>query len=468
LRLLHLGSGFRPWRAGGLVAYIEDLMDEQVSRGHEVAYFFSGRQYPGLRRPRLRRWERGGVAMLEVVNSPLYDHGRQPELELAEPRIERMLEGVLEELRPDVVHVQEMAGLPSSVLDVVRRTGTPAVVTLQDYFPLCSTFKLLDAEGRVCLRREIGADCVAAVAADPRRPGLLIEATTRFELRRTPGLKRLDPDWLYPRIDQLAMAVGKLEAARRGRERPDADAFQRRRAVNLQRLNGASRVIAMSTRVEEIYAELGVDPARLCTIHLTLGHIELLTPRRREPARPLTFGTLAGFESVAKGGALLLDALRRLSGPAAAGDFRLLVFGRIEPRFAEAAAQLPGVELRGPYRPRGLDDMLDEVDVGILPSIWEEAYGFAGVEFLAKGIPVIANEIGGMTDYTVPGETGWLNHSRSAAELARIMAGIVERPEQAAELNAKLLAAHDSIVKPVARHADEMDAVYREAIAARA
>src|SRR3954469_11937734 len=120
MRILHVGSGFRPWRSGGLVAYVEDLIDEQLRRGHEVSYFFSGRQYPLGRRPRLRRWARDGVPMLEVVNSPLYDHGRQPELELSEPRLERMFERVLDEQRPDAVHVQELAGLPFSLLDVIR------------------------------------------------------------------------------------------------------------------------------------------------------------------------------------------------------------------------------------------------------------------------------------------------------------------------------------------------------------
>ena len=79
----------------------------------------------------------------------------------------------LAELRPTVVHVQELAGLPSSLLDVARGSRVPVVMTLHDYFLLCSTFKLLDLEGRVCLRREIGADCVATVAADPRPPDLL-------------------------------------------------------------------------------------------------------------------------------------------------------------------------------------------------------------------------------------------------------------------------------------------------------
>jgi hypothetical protein len=72
-----------------------------------------------------------------------------------------------------------------------------------------------------------------------------------------------------------------------------------------------------------------------------------------------------------------------------------------------------------------------------------------------------------MTDYTREGETGWLNRSCSAEELARIMASIAERPEQVAELNAKLIASRDSIVKPIARHAEEMDAIYREAATAR-
>jgi len=142
----------------------------------------------------------------------------------------------------------------------------------------------------------------------------------------------------------------------------------------------------------------------------------------------------------------------------------LLVRGHLDPEFAREAARTPGIEIGGPYAPAELDAILDEIDVGIMSSIWEEAYGYAGVEFLAKGIPVIANAIGGMTDYTRDGETGWLNRSCSADELAEIMGDIVDRPDQVARLNARVLAEHDSIVKPLARHADEMETIYREAI----
>ena len=217
MRVLHVGSGFRPWRRGGLVAYVEDLAGEQLRRGHEVAYFFSGRQYPLARGPRLKRWERDGLAMFEVVNSPLYDHGRQPALEVAEPRIERMLADVLAERRPDLVHVQELAGLPSSLLDVVARHRIPAVVTLQDYFPVCSTFKLIDVDGRVCTRLEIGADCAATTAADPREPGILIEATIESEVWRKRVPRGMKTEGWRGRYEPMAKRLAAAEARRRSR-----------------------------------------------------------------------------------------------------------------------------------------------------------------------------------------------------------------------------------------------------------
>ena len=443
-------------RVGGFVAYIEELMDEQVRRGVDVAYFFTGRYYPYGRGPRLKRWHRGGVTMLEVVNSPLHDHGRQPELELHEPRTERLFERALEEVSPDVVHFHELAGLPSSVLDVVRRSGTPSVMTLADYFPLCSTFKLFDAQGQVCLRHDVGADCVASTAADSRHPGLLYEATARHELDTRRVLRRLPSKWRLVRS-----AGSRVEAS------PAAgpQAFQNRRDVNVERLNRIDRLIAISERVAEIYSLLGVDRSKISTIYLTLSRIERLRPRQQQQGtRPLTFATIAGLTSRPKGSQLVVEAVRLLSDSVPAGSFRLIALGPIDAPVAAELEHLEAIEVgpAGPFSDDQLDAVLDEVDVGIVPSIWEEAYGLVGPEFLAKGIPVIANAIGAMPEYTRDGETGWLNHSCSAPELARIMREAIEHPEQVARLNARILAARDTLIKPMTRHGDEIEKVYRE------
>jgi glycosyltransferase involved in cell wall biosynthesis len=475
LRILHVGSGFRPWRRGGLVAYVEDLMGEQVRRGHDVSYVFAGRLYPYLPGPRLRRWRRDGVSMLEITGSPLFDHGRQPELEVAEPRVEALFRGVLDEVRPEVVHVQELAGLPFSVLDLARESGAPVLLTLQDYFPLCATFRLFDAGGRICLRREVGADCLGTAAADPREPDILYRASVEHDLRAS-GLLRLLP---AQRRAELEGKVAHLltrrvrararRAATSGNGAALAAAYQRRRDTTVERLNRLDSLVAMSGRVAEIYAQLGVDADRIRTMQLTLAHIERLTPRQIDkPPAPVTFATLGGGESVAKGVRLLLGAARELEDDARAGRFRVLVFGHVDGQFREELEAAPGVELRGTFAPGRLDALLDEVDVGLMPSIWEEAYGYAGVEFLAKGIPVLANAIGGMPEYVRDGETGWLNRSCDAAGLAAIMRGVIERPEEIAALNAGIRERREEIVMPLARHAGEVEALYDELLRRRA
>lgn len=444
-------------------------MQAQVRRGHEVACFFSGRHYPYVSGPRLRRWRHRGTSMLEVVNSPLVDHGRQPEPEISEPRLERMFARTLAELRPTVVHVQELAGLPSSFLDVARDSGVPVVMTLHDYFLLCSTFKLFDSDGRVCLRREIGADCVATTAAAPGGPALLVEATIAHELARAKEAVPLVRRMSFAPLRPVLEPVFRRASGSDGPGRPPAPsapvegsaaAFQRRREANLARLNRVDRLVAVSHRVSEIYGLLGVDRERIQTVHPTLARLERMRPRRATGRGPITFAALGGIPSRAKGAELVAEAAASLVAGGAAGGFRLLAFGHYEEAVARKLERLPGVELRGPYGGEELDDLLDEVDVGLMPSLWEEAYGLAGVEFLAKGIPVIGNAIGGIVDYLREGETGWLNASRSAEELSSIMSRLIERPGEVAEMSRRVLAARAQIVKPIEEHAKEIEDVY--------
>jgi glycosyltransferase involved in cell wall biosynthesis len=435
-------------------------MDEQVRRGADVSYFFSGRYFPIPLRPFLRPWRRAGVRMLEVINSPLFDHGRQPELELNEPSTERLFKRVISESNPDVVHFHELAGLPSSLLDLARQAKAPVVMTLADFFPLCPAFKLLDSEGQVCLRREVGAHCMATIAADAREPGLLYEGTARNELSRRRFVRRIPNEHRLKLSRRIGASVKTPPPA-------GPEAFQARRDVNVERLNRTDRLIAMSERVAEIYSLLGVERSRMSMIHLTLTRIEGLTPRRRSTDGPVRFVTVAGLSSSAKGSRLLVDAVRRVSETTPAGSFRLIALGEVDPAVAPEVEQMEEIEVGapGPFSDRELDSVLNEVDVGIVPSVWEEAYGFVGLEFLAKGIPVIANEIGGMPEYTHDGETGWLNHSCSAPGLARIMGDVIENPQQIAQLNARILAVRESIVKPMSRHAGEVETVYRELLA---
>ncbi|GAC1316749.1 MAG: hypothetical protein NVSMB25_03030 [Thermoleophilaceae bacterium] len=489
MRILHVGWGFSPWRPGGLITYAEDLMSAQVSAGHEVAYFFSGRHYPVMRTPRLRRWRRARVEMFEIVNSPIVvaiETGtREPERDLDEPRSEAIFARCLKEVRPDVIHVQELLGLPSSIVEIASEAGVPIVMTLQDYQPLCTTMRLFDRDDRICLRREIGEDCVARNAAAPADARELVARTTHLELTRLqrslPLVRSVKLGPLVPHVHRLIWRQAAWALARgRGQSGPFVElpkavppnpplaaAFQRRRDTNVARLSRADRLVTSSRRTAEIYTTLGVDGERIDTVPFTLAHIERLRPRILDrPPAPVTFATLNGCASGSKGALLVRDAVRILD--AAGAPFRLLVYGFVDPRVHDELDRHPAVELRGGYDRSMLDELLDPVDVGLMPSIWEEALGFTGLELLAKGIPVIANALGGMVEYTRPGETGWLNRTASARGLAEIMGEVIADPRQVVSLHRRIVEHRAELIEPMAGHAARMEAIYDDAIAARA
>jgi glycosyltransferase involved in cell wall biosynthesis len=488
MRVLHVGWGFRPWRDGGLIAYVEDVMAGQAARGHDVAYFFAGRYLPGDRPPHLRRWERDGVTMLELFNGrviPGVDAGTlDPDLELDEPAAEAAFRRALDLFRPDVVHVQELMGLPSSLLTIPREQGIPVVLSLQDYHLLCPTLKLFDAEGRNCTRLRPGEMCALCCANAPGDAAIRVRKTLKHAVLRTnassmaahnavertrhhPAVAAVmdrEPVQAVLRRFRPAPPPADAEELPRARTAPPA-AYDRRREVNAARMGQVDAVLAMSRRVQELCVTLGVPPEHLRVLHFTLSHLAVLQPSDRiEPQDPMVFAILNGCSSAPKGVDVVLDALRGLAARGLRGRFRFEVWGFVAHwRRAHLDAD-PDVALMGNYTSDDLERALHRADVGIIPSVWEEAYAYTGPEMLACGVPVIGNARGGITDYVVPGQTGWLNATATGAELVEIVAGLVAAPEAVARLREGLRRERPPAVKPMGRHLDELEAVYGELV----
>jgi glycosyltransferase involved in cell wall biosynthesis len=340
-------------------------------------------------------------------------------------------------------------------------------MTLQDYGPLCTTLRLFDVDGRLCERLDVGEECALHNADAPatRRP--FVEDTLHYEIPK--WYSRLKGHRWPNRYDRLVRRVSdwsvrKVDAEPLASADPSALAFQRRRDVNVERLGRVDRLVAQSPRVAEIYRGRGVAPDRLGTLRFTLAHIEHLRPRSlTTPPERATFATLGGCAGRTKGAHVVAGAVRALREAGLEGRFRLLVFGGVHDDVRSELESCAGVEIPELYTRDALGDLLEEVDVGIMPSIWEEAFGYTGLEMLAKGIPLIANPVGGIVEYARQGETAWLNESRSAEGLAELMSMLIADPLQIVEMHARVVAARDTVIRPMAEHVDAIYRVYAEA-----
>ena len=194
-------------------------------------------------------------------------------------------------------------------------------------------------------------------------------------------------------------------------------------------LSAATAVITTSAwsrrRVLEVHAlppervrvaEPGVDPAGLATGTAEGG--ELLCVAAVTPV---------------KGHDVLLDALATLTDL----SWRCVCVGNTErdPAFAERVRRRGLADFPGPRTGAELDRTYAAADVLVLPSR-NEAYGMGVTEALARGLPVVASEVGGVPEAL--GDGGMLVAPEDPAALAAALrawltdAGLRERLRRAA------------------------------------
>ena len=52
--------------------------------------------------------------------------------------------------------------------------------------------------------------------------------------------------------------------------------------------------------------------------------------------------------------------------------------------------------------------LIEEMDLLAVPSLWPEPFGLVGIEAAVHGLPAVAYDVGGISDWLIPGETGEL------------------------------------------------------------
>ena len=154
-------------------------------------------------------------------------------------------------------------------------------------------------------------------------------------------------------------------------------------------------------------------------------------PAAERPAgdAPFTVGFI-GYQVPQKGLGTLLDAMAQLAGQGR--DFRLVIAGE-GPHAAAFQAQASRLGLG--ERTRFLGQVSDtagfyqQLDVLVVPSEWEEAFGFVVAEAAACGVCVVTSDVGGIPEIVGRNGEGGLVFARGRKdELASLLVGLMDDP----------------------------------------
>jgi len=150
---------------------------------------------------------------------------------------------------------------------------------------------------------------------------------------------------------------------------------------------------------------------------------------------------------------------------------RLVVVGRgydlARQRALVAHLRLGGrVSFRGALDRGAVQDLYARAAVLVVPSVWPEPFGMVGPEAMAYGVPVVAFRVGGIPEWLLDGEVGFLVDPRDVDGLARRIGILLDDPVLAQRLGAR----GKQIVEErftLRRHVDGLLQVFARAIDAR-
>lgn len=422
VRILQVIHDFLPDHRAGSEIYTYHLSQALAARGHDVRLLFTEK------RPERPQFEvtagvYDGLPFHEIVYNRLFH-------DIADlyddPRMEAPIARVLDEVAPDVIHVQSLVYLGLGLLRVAEARSIPAAMTLHEYFLTCARGGLrLDLTGRLCQPIDFGA-CAECLAPFP--------------------------------IERARYADGaEAPDAELGDLRFFARAARVRLARMLQGTRSVRRFVAPSRFLRDRLVADGLPAERVVVADYGFPGVPAVPRAPRQAGDPLRFGYLGTLSSY-KGVEVLVEAYARLSpgmatlrikgDPTWFPDFMAPLLAR--------QALLEGLQFEGPIAPAEAPRFLAEIDVLVVPSLWFENSPLTMHEAFQCGVPVIATDLGGMRELLAEGG-GLLFRRGDAADLAACMRRIIERPEVLQGLRQRL-----PLVKSIEANAEEMEAILRQ------
>lgn len=433
MRVLLVIHGYPPRYNAGSEVYTQTLARELASR-HDVRVF-TRQEDPfltqfatvdeadaGDRRVRLR----------VVNNSEARDRYRYD-------GIDTELRRLLDEFPPDVVHVNHVSHLSTTLLRTVHDRGLPLVYTLHDFWLMC-----------------------------PR--GQFVQRVAESGQESFPLCDGQDDRKCAEKCYSLYFSGGQ-EHHQADSDRWTGWVHERMRNVR-EMANLVDAFIVPSRHVMDRHRdEFGIPGEKLT--YLDYGFdLERLAGRKRRPEAHRVLGYI-GTHIPTKGIHHLLDAFAQLHG-----EPLLRIWGRPRDPYTSSmrriAASLPNragerIEWMGEYQnERIVPDVFDRVDAIIVPSIWTENSPLVIHEAQQARVPVVTADVGGMAEYVRHEENGLLFRHRYRRSMAEQMQRLVDDPGLSDRLGRRgYLYSPDGDVQSVRDHALAVEAVYRRVMGSR-
>lgn len=424
MRIIHYSLGFPPYRTGGMTKYCLDIMEEQIKAGHDVAMLWPGKinlHSSGKCKIKKRR-------KYQISNKIVCEN-----YELRNPLPIPLLNGIKEIsaytayrdkssfinffklLKVDVLHIHTLMGLPKEALIAANETKVRIIYTSHDYFGICPRASLVFGN-HICKHSLDFGNCLYC------NKGAL--SLKKIQLIQNPVYRIFKDNLVVKKFRKYAIAKQRersnqideiLESGIDNTyDENGIEKYKKLREYYYSMFELINMIHFNSSITSEVFHahKVPINSEKIILItHKGLKNQQI----RKRVAEPIRFSYLGAF-STRKGCQLLIDALDKIQEKGY-DNFKLNVF-------AIFPCERTYIDKGEPYKYSQIESVFEKTDILILPSIWNETFGFTVLEALSYDVPVIVSSHAGSKDLIVPHKSGWIIEP-NADELQKVVEEIL-------------------------------------------
>lgn len=415
MKIMHYFLGFPPYRSGGMTKFAYDLMLTQISQGNEVVALWPGQiKLLSSKVFIKKRKQIKGIKNFEIIN-PLpisYDEGiREVDAFIKTCSVETF-ECFLKRELPDVVHIHTLMGLYKEFLEAAGKLNIKTVFTTHDFFPICP---------KVTLFRK-GKSCDGCLDNCPNCNATAL-SLKKIIILQEPIYRALKDSILMKKIRRKHRS-DFLEKKDEDISDVSVNDYKRLRDFYISMLSMIDVIHFNSSVSKECY--LGYFTPKN-NIIVPISHSDIHDMKQKKTFDDYLKITYLGAGSGAKGFFLLKDALDRLWKRK--HNFELNIFFR-------PSNETMYMRIHERYNYEQLGDVFKNTDILVVPSIWNETFGYTALEALSFGTPVIVSDTVGAKDIIAEG-CGIVINDIDADKIVSVIEGLTK--EQLEIMNAKII-----------------------------
>jgi len=266
-----------------------------------------------------------------------------------DPARRRWMRGLLERVKPDVVHVHNFFPLLTTAVHAeARACGVPLIQTLHNFRLFCAA-ATFERDGQIC-----------ELCVQKGRINAVVHRCYRGSI-----------------VSSAAVAAMQYEAVGR-------------RSL----IDNVDRFIALTQFARSKFLECGLPPDKVV---VKPNHLNRSAMPQDLPRHGALF---VGRISKEKGLVSLVEAWRQFP------DIPLTIVGDGPLREDLQAVAPANVRFLGWLEPGEVDEAMQRAALLIVPSLWYEGFGMVLIEAFANGLPVAVSRLGSLAEIVEPGITG--------------------------------------------------------------